>query len=53
MQFVAYRNLIGVSHTEAEVKAIAQEVDVEDGPDDTGAMFQRPGKVQHSFSFLF
>lgn len=26
MEFVAFRNLVGVSHTEAEAKAIAEEV---------------------------
>lgn len=26
MEYLAFRNLVGVSHTEAEVKAIAEEV---------------------------
>ncbi|XP_076381632.1 cytochrome c1 isoform X2 [Megalopta genalis] len=45
LQFVTYRELVGVTHTEEEVKAIAEEVQVEDGPDATGAMFMRPGKL--------
>lgn len=45
LQYVAYRHLVGVTHTEAEAKALAEEVQIEDGPDDTGAMFQRPGKL--------
>jgi len=45
LQYVAFRNLVGVSHTEAEAKAEAEECQVADGPDDTGAMFQRPGKL--------
>lgn len=49
MKYIAYRNLIGVSHTEAEAKAEAQEVEVQDGPDDTGAMFMRPGKLSDYF----
>jgi ubiquinol-cytochrome c reductase cytochrome c1 subunit len=49
MRFIAYRNLVGVSHTEAEAKAEAEEILVEDGPDDTGAMFQRPGKLSDYF----
>ncbi|PWN51174.1 putative CYT1-cytochrome c1, heme protein [Violaceomyces palustris] len=42
---VAWRNLVGVSHTVDEVKAMAEEVEYEDGPDDEGQMFQRPGKL--------
>jgi len=45
IKYVAYRNLVGVTHTEAEAKAEAEEVMVTDGPDETGAMFQRPGKL--------
>ncbi|KAF8936975.1 cytochrome c1 [Dissophora ornata] len=41
---IAWRNLIGVSHTEAEVKAMAEEFEYADGPNDVGDMFQRPGK---------
>ncbi|KAF8956198.1 cytochrome c1 [Entomortierella lignicola] len=41
---IAWRNLIGVSHTEAEVKAMAEENEYTDGPNDVGDMFQRPGK---------
>ncbi|KAF9180398.1 cytochrome c1 [Haplosporangium sp. Z 767] len=41
---IAWRNLIGVSHTEAEVKAMAEEHEYTDGPNDVGDMFQRPGK---------
>lgn len=46
---IAWRNLIGVSHTEEEVKAMAEEVEYEDGPDENGEMFMRPGKVCFSF----
>jgi len=42
---LCFRNLVGVAYTEAEVKAIAAEVEVVDGPDDTGEMFERPGKL--------
>ncbi|KAG2174554.1 hypothetical protein INT44_006817, partial [Umbelopsis vinacea] len=41
---IAWRNLIDVSHSDEEVKAMAEEVEYEDGPDDEGEMFQRPGK---------
>ncbi|KAJ1516472.1 cytochrome c1, partial [Coelomomyces lativittatus] len=42
---IAYRNLIGVSHTEQEAKQLASEIEVEDGPNEEGAMFLRPGKI--------
>jgi len=42
---IAWRNLVGVSHTVDEVKAMAEEVEYEDGPNDQGEMFQRPGKL--------
>ncbi|KAI0060935.1 hypothetical protein BV25DRAFT_1900711 [Artomyces pyxidatus] len=42
---IAWRNLVGVSHTVDEVKAMAEEVEYTDGPNDQGEMFQRPGKL--------
>eukprot|EP00241_Pyramimonas_parkeae_P010343 CAMPEP_0114246534 /NCGR_PEP_ID=MMETSP0058-20121206/12517_1 /TAXON_ID=36894 /ORGANISM="Pyramimonas parkeae, CCMP726" /LENGTH=253 /DNA_ID=CAMNT_0001359733 /DNA_START=44 /DNA_END=802 /DNA_ORIENTATION=+ len=42
---LAYRNLVGVCYTEDEVKEMAAEVEVPDGPDDTGEMFERPAKL--------
>ena len=45
LKYLSFRNLVGVSHTEEEVKAIAAEAMILDGPDDTGAMFKRPGKL--------
>ncbi|CAD6566470.1 MAG: cytochrome c1 [Cyphobasidiales sp. Tagirdzhanova-0007] len=42
---IAWRNLVGVSHTVDEVKAMAEEIEYEDGPGDDGEMFQRPGKL--------
>ncbi|GAA5820837.1 hypothetical protein JCM10212_006342 [Sporobolomyces blumeae] len=42
---IAWRNLVGVSHTVDEVKTMAEEVEYEDGPDAEGSMFQRPGKL--------
>lgn len=46
---VAFRHLIGVTHTEKEIKAIAEEYEIEDGPDDKGEMFMRPGKPSDYF----
>ncbi|XP_024118639.1 cytochrome c1, heme protein, mitochondrial [Oryzias melastigma] len=49
MEYLAFRNLVGVSHTEDEMKAIAEEVEVVDGPDENGEMFTRPGKLSDYF----
>lgn len=42
---LSYRNLVGVAYTEDEVKEMAAEVDVMDGPNGEGEMFERPGKL--------
>ena len=42
---LSFRNLVGVAYTEEEVKEMAEEVEVEDGPNDEGEMFERPGKL--------
>ncbi|KAK2586936.1 hypothetical protein KPH14_009865 [Odynerus spinipes] len=45
LKYVAYRHLVGVTHTETEAKALAEEIQVKDGPDATGEYFMRPGKL--------
>lgn len=42
---IAYRHMAGHLMTAEEAKAEAAEVEVEDGPDDNGQMFMRPGKL--------
>ncbi|KAH8832398.1 cytochrome C1 family-domain-containing protein [Flagelloscypha sp. PMI_526] len=42
---IAWRNLVGVSHTADEVRVLAEEHEYTDGPNDQGEMFQRPGKL--------
>jgi cytochrome c1 len=42
---IAWRNLVGVSHTVDEARAMAEENEYADGPNDQGEMFQRPGKL--------
>lgn len=37
--------MVGVSHTADEVRAMAEEFEYQDGPDDQGEMFMRPGKL--------
>ncbi|KAF4523651.1 hypothetical protein B566_EDAN013245 [Ephemera danica] len=49
MRYLAYRNLVGVTHTEAEAKAEAEEIQVRDGPDEAGNYFMRPGKLSDYF----
>ncbi|XP_078238040.1 cytochrome c1, heme protein, mitochondrial-like [Pogona vitticeps] len=49
LQYMAFRHLIGVIHTEEEAKALAAEIQVEDGPDDEGNMFTRPGLISDYF----
>ncbi|EDV29814.1 expressed hypothetical protein [Trichoplax adhaerens] len=46
---IAFRNLVGVSHTEEEAKALAESVNIEDGPNEDGEMFLRPGKLSDYF----
>lgn len=49
MDYVAYRHLVGVCYTEEEAKALAEEVEVQDGPNEDGEMFTRPGKLSDYF----
>ena len=52
MQYLSYRNLGesgGPEFSEAEVKAIAASIEIEDGPDSQGAMFTRPGRPSDKF----
>ena len=43
MQLVAFRTLTELGYSEAQVKAFAAEYTVQDGPNDDGDMFERPG----------
>lgn len=46
MERIAFRNLSEYgAWSEAEVKAMAADEDVVDGPNDKGEMFERPGKA--------
>lgn len=45
LERIAFRNLIGTVMTEEEAKAAASQVEITDGPDEYGEMFQRPGKL--------
>jgi len=45
MEYIAYRNLVGVSHTYEEARALAESITVMDGPDEDGNMYERIGKL--------
>ena len=45
LQYIHWRDLVGVAYTEDEAKALAADVEVTDGPNDEGEMFDRPGKL--------
>lgn len=49
LQYVAYRELVGTLMTEEEAKTEAAEIQVQDGPDEEGNMFMRPGKLSDYF----
>ncbi|EGV65521.1 cytochrome c1 [Yamadazyma tenuis] len=42
---IAWRNLVGVSHSASEAKAFTEELEYEDEPDDEGNPRMRPGKL--------
>jgi len=45
MNLLAYRNLVDTCYTEEEVRAMCEEVEITDGPNDEGEMFERPAKL--------
>ena len=49
LRLVHYRNLTEIGFSEDQVKAIAAEVEVTDGPDAEGEMFDRPGLPSDRF----
>ncbi len=46
---IAFRNLAGIGLSEAEIRALAAQVEVTDGPNDEGEMFTRPGRASDRF----
>jgi ubiquinol-cytochrome c reductase cytochrome b/c1 subunit len=52
LKLIAFRNLAdpgGPNFTEAQAAAVAAEYQVQDGPNDQGQMFQRPGRLADYF----
>ena len=53
LNLVAYRHLAGADFSADEIGAIAATVEVSDGPNDQGEMFQRPGRPSDKFKAPF
>jgi ubiquinol-cytochrome c reductase cytochrome c1 subunit len=49
MRQLSYRNLLEIGLTEEQVRAIAAQVEVQDGPNDQGEMFERPARLSDRF----
>lgn len=44
-----FRELVGITHTKDQAKALAASMTIEDGPNVEGEMFERPGKLTDKF----
>ncbi|WP_291296665.1 cytochrome c1 [Elioraea sp.] len=53
MKQISYRNLADIGLSDAEIRAIAADVQVKDGPNDDGDMFERPGRPSDRFRSPF
>jgi len=56
MDLMSFRNLAqpgGPHFTEAQAKAVAESFQVQDGPNDEGDMFERPGRLSDRFPAPF
>ena len=49
MRLVSYRNLAALGYNQEELKAIAAQFEINDGPNDEGEMFTRPGRPSDKF----
>jgi ubiquinol-cytochrome c reductase cytochrome c1 subunit len=49
LSLVAYRNLSAIGLSEDEIKAVAAQYNVTDGPNDAGDMFERPARPSDKF----
>ena len=53
MNLVAFRTLSDLGYNEAQIKTLAAEYTIHDGPNDAGDMFDRPGKPSDHFPAPF
>ena len=49
LKYVAFRNLDALGYSEGQIKAIASEYKIPDGPNDQGEMFERAGRPADYF----
>lgn len=50
---IAFRNLTALNYAEDQIKALASAYDIEDGPNDDGEFFTRPGRPADRFPAPF
>ena len=53
LRLIAFRNLEALGYGEDEIKAIAAEYSIVDGPNEEGEMFERPGRPSDRFPSPF
>jgi cytochrome c1 len=53
MKLVAFRNLEDLGYSEGQVKALAETYQIDDGPNDKGEMYKRPGRLADYFPSPF
>lgn len=53
LKYIAFRNLEDLGYNEDQIKTIAAEYIITDGPDDEGEMFERPGQPSDYFPSPF
>ncbi|MGE4063187.1 MAG: cytochrome c1 [Rhodospirillaceae bacterium] len=53
INYLSFRNLQEIGYSEDQVKVIAAEYQVTDGPDENGDMFQRPARPSDRFPKVF
>jgi ubiquinol-cytochrome c reductase cytochrome c1 subunit len=53
LNYIAFRNLAELGYSDDEIKALAEEYQITDGPNDQGEMFERPGRPTDHFPAPF
>lgn len=53
LKYISFRNLADLQYDEEQIKAIASDVLIVDGPDDDGEMFERDGRPSDYFPSPF
>jgi ubiquinol-cytochrome c reductase cytochrome c1 subunit len=53
MKLLSYRDLEAIGYTPEQVKDIAASVQIQDGPNDAGEMYDRPGRPSDRFHLPF